>query len=133
MEPHITKLRVRYEEVDQMGVVHHSKYLVYLEIARTEALRSRGLTYRDVETAGALLIVTRINCSFHAPARYDDTIEIRTTIKRVTSARIDHAYEIIRPADNTLLVKAQSTLACVDRMGTPQLIPETFLSLLPEE
>jgi len=132
MKPHVTRLRVRYEEVDQMGVVHHSKYFVYLEMARTEALRSRGLAYRDLEAAGALLVVARINCSFHAPARYDDVIEIHTTVKRVTSARIDHAYEIIRPADNALLVKAESTLACVDREGKLRPIPEVLLDLLPK-
>jgi len=132
MESHITELRVRYDEVDQMGVVHHSKYFVYLEIARTEALRGLGLDYRDLERSGALLVIARANCSFHAPARYDDIIEIHTTVARVSAARIDHAYEIKRPADKALLVRAETTLACVDREGKIQAIPEALLDLLPK-
>ena len=78
MEPHATQIRVRYAEVDRMGVVHHANYFVYLELARTEALRCNGLTYKDMEDAGAFLVVMRANCSFHAPARYDDLLDIYT-------------------------------------------------------
>jgi len=130
MEPHVTQIRVRYAEADQMGVVHHSNYFVYLEMARTEALRSLGLAYRDIEAEGAFLVVAKAACSFHAPARYDDLLNISTSVKRITTTRIDHAYEIRREGGNVLIAKADTTLACVDRQGKLRPLPGCIMSLL---
>jgi len=127
---HVTELRVRYAEVDQMGVVHHPKYFLYLELARTEALRNLGVAYKDIESTGAYLVVAKASCRFLAPARYDDVIRIHTTVKRLTSARIDHSYEIRRKADNALVAEAETTLACVDREGNIRRIPEQIENLL---
>ena len=132
MDQHKTQIRVRYAEVDQMGVVHHANYFVYLEMARTEALRALGLAYRDVEAAGAFLVVVRASCSFHAPARYDDVLDITTTVQRVTNTRIDHTYEIIRADDAVLIGRAETALACVDRDGELQAMPECILQFLPK-
>jgi len=129
---HRTELRVRYAECDPMGVVHHSRYLMYMEIARTEHLRARGLVYKDMEEAGVFIVVASMSLKFRAPGRYDDVILIETTLERVTAGRIDHAYRISRKTDGTLLAEGTTTLACVDRDGTlirvPQCLRETALA-----
>ena len=124
--PHVhrTQVRVRYAETDQMGVLHHSRYFVLLELARTEALRSLGLTYRELEEAGCYLVVAKAECTYRAPARYDDVLTIETRITRMTLTRIEHAYRILRDSDGTLLAEAKTTLASVDRDGTVQPMPE---------
>lgn len=113
--------RVRYAETDQMGFVHHSNYFVYFEMGRTEMLRSSGLDYRSVEKKGYYLVVSKISCKFHAPARYDDELLLRTRLKRVTYVRIEHSYQIFRGQE--LLAEGESTLACVDGEGKLQRLP----------
>ncbi|MFH0963110.1 MAG: thioesterase family protein [Planctomycetota bacterium] len=125
-----TEIRVRYVEVDQMGVVHHSQYFVYMEIARTEMLRATGLTYRDVETSGAYLVITRAECRYRQPARYDDELVIETEIERSTFTRIDHRYAIRRKRDGTLLAEGETTLACVNREGELCRMPESLVARL---
>ena len=117
------EIRVRYAEVDQMGVVHHSRYWVYFEMGRTELLRRAGIAYRDMEAAGALIVMTKCSARFHAPARYDDELILTTTLARMTTARLDHTYELKRASDGALLVTADTTLACIDRDGSLQPIP----------
>ena len=115
-------IRVRYAETDRMGLLHHANYLVYFEQARTELLRSLGLTYKDMEDQGFLLVVTKVEVYFRRPARYDDLLTIRTTVARTTMVRIDHRYEVF--CEGQLLAEGSSTLACVDREGRPQALPE---------
>ena len=130
MVAHETTIRVRYAEVDQMGVVHHSRYFIYMELARTEALRATGLTYRDVEAAGRYLVITKAMCRFRAPARYDDELLIATTVERATTTRIDHCYKITRKEDGVLVATAETTLACVDADGNLSMIPDEVISRL---
>ena len=115
------EIRVPYYDVDQMGCVHHSNYLRYFEVGRTELLRQTGWAYSDLEESGVFFVVAKASCTFHLPARYDEVLVVTTTIKRVTLARIDHAYELRRKNDGVLLASGQTTLACVDRQG--QIIP----------
>jgi acyl-CoA thioester hydrolase len=119
-----TSIRVRYAEADRMGLLHHAQYLVYLEQARTEVLRSQGLTYRDLEDQGFLLVLTKIEVRYRRPAHYDDFLTIRTFVVRTTAVRIDHRYEVLR--DGELLAEATTTLACVDREGRPQALPDSL-------
>ncbi len=119
-----TTIRVRYAETDRMGLLHHANYLVYFEQARTELLRSLGFTYRDLEDQGYLLVLTKIEVRYKRPAYYDDLLTIRTMVERTTAVRIDHRYEVFR--DGTLLAEGASTLACVDREGQPQALPEAL-------
>src|SRR5438552_3733500 len=114
-------IRVRYAETDRMGLLHHANYLVYFEQARTELLRSQGLTYKDLEDQGFLLVLTKIEVRYKRPARYDDLLIVRTFVERSKTVRIDHRYEVFR--DGELLAEATSTLACVDRDGRPQALP----------
>src|SRR6266851_8517708 len=119
-----TTIRVRYAETDRMGLLHHANYLVYFEQARTELLRSLGLTYRDLEDQGFLLVLTKIELRYKRPAHYDDLLTIRTTVERTTAVRIDHRYEVLR--DGLLVAEGATTIACVDRDGRPQTLPEAL-------
>jgi len=119
---HETQIRVRYSETDAMGRLHHAHFLNYLEVGRTEQLRSLGQTYREFEETGLLLVVTKIAVNYRQAANYDDLLRIHTRTVRVTSVRIDHEYEILR--DHELLATGTSTLACVDREGLIQRLPD---------
>jgi acyl-CoA thioester hydrolase len=116
------KIRVRYAETDRMGLLHHANYLVYFEQGRTELLREIGLSYRDLEDQGYLLVLTKFEIHYRRPGRYDDLLTLRTTVMRTTMVRIDHKYELF--CDGQLLADGTSTLACVDRQGRPQALPE---------
>src|SRR5436190_167567 len=89
-------IRVRYAETDRMGLLHHANYLVYFEQGRTELLRSRGLSYKDLEDQGFLLVLTKLEVRYRAPARYDELLTLRTTVVKTTAVRIDHRYELLR-------------------------------------
>src|SRR5262245_29579923 len=117
-------IRVRYAETDRMGLLHHANYLVYFEQGRTELLRSAGLAYRDLEDQGFLLVLTHVDVRYKAPARYDDLLTLRTIVERTTAVRIDHRYELLR--DGTLLAEGKTTLACIDRQGQVQALPESL-------
>lgn len=119
---HEIEFRVRYVETDAMGVVHHSNYFAWFEMGRTEMLRASGGNYRQMEADGHLLVIYKAECKYSKPARYDDLIRLRTTLKRITAAKIEHEYHLYR--GDELLAHAQTVLACVDRQGTPQRIPE---------
>jgi acyl-CoA thioester hydrolase len=115
-------IRVRYAETDRMGLVHHANYIVYFETGRTELLRNRGHSYRELEDAGHYLVIVEIGCKFKRPAYYDDLLTLKTIVERVTHVKIVHRYELRR--DGLLLAEGHSTLACVDREGRPQPLPE---------
>jgi acyl-CoA thioester hydrolase len=116
------EIRVRYAETDQMGILHHANYLVYFELGRVELLRSRGLNYKDIEAQGFFLVIARAQVRYHRPARYDDLLVLRTHVVRATGARIDHRYELLRGGER--IAEGETTLACVDREGKLQRIPE---------
>src|SRR5258708_7793724 len=115
-------IRVRYAETDRMGLLHHANYLIYFEQGRTELLRSLGYSYKDLEDQGYLLVLHKLEVRYKNPARYDDLLTLRTSVVRTTAVRIDHRYEVLR--DGTLLAEGSSTLACVDREGRLQPLPD---------
>jgi len=123
-----TRLRPRYCECDPMGVAHHASYIPWLEIARTEMLRAGGVTYAQLEDAGVLLVVTRLEMKYRLPARYDREVLIRTRVSGGGRARIDHDYEILEVREGgaigDLLATASTTLGCVGRDGRPRALPE---------
>jgi acyl-CoA thioester hydrolase len=118
------QIRVRYAETDRMGLLHHANYLVYFEQGRTELLRSVGLTYRDLEDQGFLLVLTHVEVRYRSPAHYDDLLTLRTMVDRVTAVRIDHRYELRR--GEVLVAEGKTTLACIGRDGRPQALPEAL-------
>jgi acyl-CoA thioester hydrolase len=119
---HTLALRVRYPECDPMGYLHHSIFLQYFEMGRVELLRAAGFSYADLEREGLFFVVVKVEVKYKSPARYDDELTLLTKIARQTHVRIDHAYELRR--GDTLLAEATTTIACVDRSGQLQQIPE---------
>jgi acyl-CoA thioester hydrolase len=115
-------IRVRYAETDRMGLLHHANYLVYFEQGRVELFREQGYSYKDLEDQGYLLVLTKIEVRYRRPARYDDLLTLKTAVERTTSVRIDHRYEL-RCGDQ-VLAEGSSTLACIDRDGRPQILPD---------
>ena len=113
-----TEIRVSYRDTDQMGFVYYANYLVYFEIARTDLLRALGRTYRECEENGIFLPVLEAACRYHASARYDDLVEVRTGVTRWTRAALDFAYECRRVgSDGALLATGTTRHAFTDRQG----------------
>ncbi len=117
------QIRVRYAETDRGGLLHHANYLVYFEQARTELLRSLGVSYRELEDSGFFLVLSKVEVKYKSPARYDDVLTIRTTLVRATPVRLEHQYQVFQP-DGKLVAEGATTLACVDRAGKLQAMPE---------
>lgn len=117
-------IRVRYYETDRMGLLHHANYFVYFETGRVELLRKRGLTYKAMEDAGHLMVVVELGCKFKRPAYFDDLLTLKTVVEKVTHVKIVHRYEVRR--DGLLLAEGHSTIACVDRDGRPQALPDAL-------
>jgi acyl-CoA thioester hydrolase len=120
----VTEIRVRYAETDRMGLLHHANYLVYFEQARTELLRQQELTYRDMEDQGFFLVITSVEVKYKSPAKYDDVLSIRTTVSRTTPVRIEHTYSV--SCEGRAVAEGKTTLACVDRTGKLQALPDWF-------
>ncbi|MBL8817540.1 MAG: acyl-CoA thioesterase [Planctomyces sp.] len=124
---HTTEIRVRYSETDAMGFLHHSNYLTYFEIGRTELFRAQGGSYRRLEELQLFLVVVRIDVRYRKPARYDDVLQLKTEISRTTPARLEHSYQLFRGPE--LLAEANSVIACVDSNGDLQRIPENLVEI----
>lgn len=125
-----TTIRVRYAETDRMGLLHHANYLVYFEQARTDLLRQGGGNYKALEDRGFFLVVTKIEVKYKAPAHYDDVLTIRTSLTRATPVRLEHRYETFNQS-GILVAEGNSTLACVDREGRIQPLPDDLLTEKP--
>lgn len=122
LNEHEIQVRVRYEDADPMGLLHHSAYFTYFEMGRTELLRASGGNYRRMEEAGLFVVVVKAECSYHKPASYDDLLTVRTTVKRITPAKIEHEYLALRGGER--LATGRVTLAIVDRTGAVQRVPD---------
>jgi acyl-CoA thioester hydrolase len=117
-------IRVRYAECDPMGVAHHTAYPVWLEMGRTELLRDAGATYRALEDAGILLVVVSLSIRYRRPAKYDDVLTLVTRLTGTSKVKIGHEYVLRRGED--VLATAETTLACIDRTGKAQPIPDSI-------
>ncbi|MHC5012015.1 MAG: acyl-CoA thioesterase [Planctomycetota bacterium] len=117
-------MRVRYGEVDRMGVVYHAHYLVYFEQGRTEYLRSLGGDYRRLEDEGTLLMVVETGVRHLLPANYDDVITISTRLVEARGVRMRFEYEVHRDGD--LLATGFTLLAATDHGGRPKRLPGSF-------
>ena len=113
MKKNLTKLRVRYAETDQMGVVYYGNYAQYLEQGRTEWLRELGFSYKWMEENNVLLPVTSMHTQFKLPARYDDVIFITTNLKKIPTFKIEFDYQI-HNEKGQLLVTAETTLVFIN-------------------
>ncbi len=128
-QPSVSRVRVRYAETDQMGVVYHSNYFIWFEVGRTDLLRGNGWTYREMEADGVSLPVIEARCEYRQPARYDDDLEIRTTGSLMSPVRVAFAYEIVRPSDQQTVATGQTVHAAIDRNGRPCRLPDRVKGL----
>ena len=118
---HQIEFRVRYQETDGQGVVHHANYLTWLELGRVELLRAHGHSYRELEEQGIFLVVAEAHLRYYLPARFDDLLRLVTTAVRAKGARIEHRYDLFR--ERELLAEATTTIACIDRSGRVSRLP----------
>lgn len=119
-----TLVRVNYSETDQMGVVYHARYLVWLDVARTEHLRRSGMSYRELETSGLRLAVSEVAVRYRQPARYDDPIRIRCWVREVASRRVGFGYAIEHADDGRLLATASTSLLALDSSMALTRLPD---------
>lgn len=110
-----TRLRVRYAETDQMGVVYHSNHFVWFEVGRVELLRQLGFSYRDMEREdGRYIAVAEAKCRYRAPVRYDEEVLIRTRLRNVRESVIHFSYELLRVDDGSLIAEGETTHIVTD-------------------
>lgn len=125
---HTTRLRVRYADTDQMGIVYYAKYLEYFEVARTELLRELGLPYRTLEEEGFALPVADASLKYFKGAVYDDELLITATIIPVNSPRLPIDYKVVRGSDETILAEGTTTLVFTDsKTWKPVRPPKRYL------
>jgi len=123
-----TRIRVRYAETDQMGVVYHSNHFIWFEVGRVELLRQLGFSYREMETAGGCYIaVVDARCRYKAPVRYDDEVVVRTCLKHVREKVIQFYYELVGAADGRLLAEGETTHIVADAQMKPRKLPERYM------
>lgn len=121
-------ITVRYAETDMMGVVYHGSYLPWFEVGRTELLKAHGIPYRQLEEEGFFLPVIEVHVHYRQPARYDDVLTIRTTLKDKPVLRIRLDYEVLRGSE--LLATGHTVHAFINRAGTPVRPPPRFAATM---
>lgn len=122
MRMHETQIRVRYQETDNMGVVYYANYFIWLEVARTEYLRSAGVSYRHLEERGMYLMVASASCQYKAPARYDDVVRMQTWIPKIKNSSLDFAHKLY--IGDRLIATAESVHVFTNKIGKPIRIPK---------
>lgn len=125
------RLRVRYAETDQMGVVYYSNFLVWFEIGRVELLRQLGFDYKTMEIEDDCFIpVVEANCRYKAPARYDDELVIETHVTGVRGAVLKFRYRVVRVSDQQLLAEGETIHVVTDHTLTKRVLPEKYVQAL---
>jgi acyl-CoA thioester hydrolase len=119
---HEITFRVRYQETDAQGVVHHTNYITWFEMGRVELSRANRTPYRQMEEDGILTVIANVEVKYYLPAKFDDEIRLRTRIVAAQGARICHEYQVFR--GEALLAEGKTTVACVDRSGRVRRLPE---------
>jgi len=130
--PEVSELlvRVNYSETDQMGVVYHARYLVWLDIARTEHLRLSGASYRDLESQGLRLVVSDVSLRYRQPARFDDIIRVRCWVREVATRRVTFGYAVEHAGDGRLLATASTGLVSLDADMRLTSLPDRVRAVL---
>lgn len=129
-----TQIRVRYAETDKMGIVHHSNYLVWFELGRSEFCRARGFSYKEMEERdNALMVVAEAYCRYKSPAYYEDVLTLRTKIAEIRSRSIRFTYEIYRAADQTMLAEGETLHLVTDENKKVRTLPELYKEKLLTE
>ena len=113
-----------------MGFVYHANYLIWMDMARTEHLRERGMSYKEMEEQGTYLTVTDVQIHYRRAARYDDMIRVRCWVRDLASRRVIFGYAVERAETGELLATAETSLVALNRQQTPSRIPEHVFELL---
>src|SRR3954467_6549389 len=117
-----TLVRVHYSETDQMGVVYHARYLVWLDVARCDLLRHNGMSYRELEGTGLRLVVSDVSIKYRQPARYDDLVRIRCWVRALASRKVEFGYAVELAEHGRVLATASTSLLALDtRMALTRL------------
>ena len=125
-----TKIRVEDHHTDQMGIVHHSNYVKFFEVARTEWLRAVGLTYAEMERRGVMMPIVEVNVKYRQPAYYDELIAVTASVEELPMARMSFKYEI-RGEDGREIATGSTTLGFIDKeTRRPQRAPRWLMEVL---
>jgi acyl-CoA thioester hydrolase len=125
-----TRLRVRYAETDQMGVVYHANHFVWFEVGRVELFRQLGFSYKEMEREdGCFIAVVEAQCRYKAPVHYDDEVIVRTYVKHVREKVIRFGYELRRADNAELLAEGETTHIVADREMKPRAMPKKYLEV----
>jgi len=128
-----TQVRVNYSETDQMGVVYHARYLVWLDVARCEHIRQAGVSYAELERRGFRLAVGDLRIRYRQPARYDDVVRVRCWVREAVTRRVTFGYALDVPARQVMVATAETGMMVLDaRLGVGKL-PAEVLALIPAE
>jgi len=123
-----TRLRVRYAETDQMGVVYHSNHLIWFEVGRVELMREMGFSYRDMEREdGRFIAVAEAKCRYRAPVFYDEEVVVRTRLKSVRESVVVFSYELVRAEGGALLAEGETTHIVTDMNMKVAALPDKYL------
>jgi acyl-CoA thioester hydrolase len=128
-----SRIRVRYAETDQMGVVYHANHFIWFEVGRVELLRQLGFSYKDMEQQdNCFIAVVDARCRYKAPAVYDDEIIVRTWLKNVRESAIHFGYELVRVEDGSLLAEGETTHIVADAQMQKTALPEKYMKVFRE-
>jgi acyl-CoA thioester hydrolase len=119
---HEIEIRVRYQETDGQGRVHHANYLTWFELARVEMLRAAGHSYRELEEAGVFLVIAEAKTQYYLPAFFDDLLRLKIATAAAKGARVEHRYQVWR--SDELVAEGSTVAACIDRTGRVKRLPE---------
>lgn len=125
-----TTFHVRYAETDQMGIVHHAAYIVWLEEGRSQWLRAHGRPYTEFEAEGLMLAVSELHVRYKQPARYDRRVTVRCWVETVRSRQLRFDYNVFDAESGAVFMTGYSKHICLDREGCVALIPEHWQDLL---
>ena len=128
-----TRVRVRYAETDQMGVVYHANHFIWFEVGRVELLRQLGFSYKEMEKEDDCYIaVVDARCRYRAPVLYDDEVLVRTYLKNIRDKMIHFGYELRRAGTGELLAEGETTHIVADKQMKPRALPEKYMSAFRE-
>lgn len=121
-------VQVRYAETDQMGIVHHSVYPIWYEIARTDLSKEVRFPYTKMEECGLMLPLVELNCKYYSPAHYGDELVVTATVSKLTPARVVFSYEVYRAGED----KPLNVGYTVHAITNTELKPVNSKKLFPE-
>jgi acyl-CoA thioester hydrolase len=131
LEYHDARVRVRYAETDQMGVVYHANYFVWFEVGRVELMRALGVEYKKMERDDDChIVVADVHCRYHHPARYDEELRVRTRIAESRNRLVKFSYELFRDSDDTLLANGHTIHIICGSNGRPKMLPDKYRRIL---